>query len=72
MPGLGGPQAPVLVVDLADPADARWPAYGPAMLAHEIRGVYAMPVVVAGGMSARWTCSDASPGAWGPSSWPAR
>jgi hypothetical protein len=41
-------QAPVLVVDLADPADARWPAYGPAMLAHEIRGVYAMPVVVAG------------------------
>jgi hypothetical protein len=41
-------QAPVLVADPADPADARWPAYGPAMLAHEIRGVYAMPVVVAG------------------------
>lgn len=41
-------RAPILVVDLADPAEARWPAYGPAMLAHQIRGVYAIPVVVAG------------------------
>jgi hypothetical protein len=41
-------RTPVLVVDLADPNDARWPLYGPAMLAHEIRGVYAMPVLVAG------------------------
>jgi hypothetical protein len=41
-------RAPVLVVDLANPNDARWPAYGPAMLAHQIRGVYAMPVLVAG------------------------
>ena len=39
---------PILVVDLADPEEARWPAYGPAMLAHRIRGVYAIPVVVAG------------------------
>ncbi|MGO9382454.1 MAG: GAF and ANTAR domain-containing protein [Mycobacterium sp.] len=39
---------PILVVDLADPGEARWPAYGPAMLAHQIRGVYAIPVVVAG------------------------
>jgi GAF domain-containing protein len=39
---------PVLVVDLADPDEARWPAYGPAMLANQIRGVYAIPVVVAG------------------------
>lgn len=39
---------PVLVVDLADPEERRWPAYGPAMLAHQIRGVYAIPVVVAG------------------------
>jgi hypothetical protein len=38
----------VLVVDLADPEEARWPAYGPAMLAHQIRGVCAIPVVVAG------------------------
>lgn len=41
-------RAPVVVVDLADPDVVRWPAYGPAMLAHQIRGVYAMPVVVAG------------------------
>jgi hypothetical protein len=36
------------VLDLADPADTRWPAYGPAMLANDIRFVFAMPVVVAG------------------------
>ena len=41
-------RAPVLVADLADPDDARWPVYGPAMLYHQIRGVFAMPVVVAG------------------------
>lgn len=39
---------PILVVDLADPEEARWPAYGPAMLANQIRGVHAIPVVVAG------------------------
>jgi hypothetical protein len=39
---------PILVVDLADPGEVRWPAYGPAMLAHRIRGVYAIPLVVAG------------------------
>jgi hypothetical protein len=38
-------RAPVVVVDLADPDVVRWPAYGPAMLAHQIRGVYAMLVV---------------------------
>jgi ANTAR domain/GAF domain len=44
-------RAPVLVIDLADPdplGGDRWPAYGPAMLAHGMRGVFAMPVVVAG------------------------
>ena len=41
-------RTPVVVIDLADPGDLRWPAYGPAMLAHEIRCVVAMPVVVAG------------------------
>ena len=41
-------RAPVLVVDLADPDDARWPVYGPAMLDLQVRGVFAMPVVVAG------------------------
>jgi hypothetical protein len=37
-----------LVVDLADPEEARWPVYGPAMRGMRIRGVFAMPVVVAG------------------------
>jgi hypothetical protein len=41
-------QTPIFVVDLADPEESRWPAYGPAMLAHEIRGVYAIPIVIAG------------------------
>ena len=41
-------RAPVLVIDLADPEDGRWPIYGPAMLDLQIRGVFAMPVVVAG------------------------
>ena len=41
-------RAPVFVVDLADTDDARWPAYRPAMLAYDVRGVYAMPVVIAG------------------------
>jgi GAF domain/ANTAR domain len=39
---------PVMVVDLANPDEQRWPAYGPAMLDLQVRGVYAMPVVVAG------------------------
>lgn len=41
-------RGPVIVADLADPAENRWPAYGPAMLAHQIRGIYAMPIVLAG------------------------
>jgi hypothetical protein len=41
-------RAPVLVRDLADRDDARWPVYGPAMLDLQIRGVYAMPIVLAG------------------------
>ena len=41
-------RASVLVVDLADLHDARWPAYRPAMLAQEIRAVSAFPVVAAG------------------------
>ncbi|HEY0225892.1 MAG TPA: GAF and ANTAR domain-containing protein [Mycobacterium sp.] len=39
---------PILAVDLADPKEMRWPVYGPAMLAHQIRGVFAIPIVVAG------------------------
>lgn len=41
-------RAPVLVVDLAKDEHVRWPAYQPALLAHQIRGVFAMPVVVGG------------------------
>lgn len=41
-------RAPVLVSDLADPSDQRWPIYGPAMLELQIRGVFAMPLLVAG------------------------
>lgn len=41
-------RAPVLVSDLSDLADQRWPLYGPAMLSMRIRGVHAVPIVVAG------------------------
>jgi hypothetical protein len=41
-------RAPVLVMDLADPKEVRWPGYQPALMSYEIRGVYAMPVVVGG------------------------
>ena len=41
-------RAPVLVADLANGNDGRWPAYGPAMLDHKIRGIFAIPVVLAG------------------------
>jgi GAF domain-containing protein len=41
-------RSPVLVADLADPDNNRWPIYGPALLSHQIRGVFAMPVLVAG------------------------
>ncbi|KAA0110584.1 GAF and ANTAR domain-containing protein [Mycolicibacterium sp. P1-5] len=36
---------PMHVVDLTK--EPRWPAYGPAMLAHDICAVYAVPIVVA-------------------------
>lgn len=41
-------RGPIMVEDLADPGEHRWPVYGPAMLDLKVRGVYAMPVVVAG------------------------
>lgn len=40
--------SPVFVVDLADPDETRWPVYGPAMVDMRIRGVFAMPVLIAG------------------------
>jgi hypothetical protein len=41
-------RAPVLIADLANGNDGRWPAYGPAMLDYKIHGIFAIPVVVAG------------------------
>ena len=55
-------RSPVLVEDLADPQEIRWPGYRPAMLAYEIRGVYAMPVVVGGQYAAALDLFCASPG----------
>jgi GAF domain-containing protein len=40
--------APVLIADLSNGNESRWPAYGPAMLGHKIRGIFAIPVVLAG------------------------
>ena len=58
-------RAPVVVVDLADPDVVRWPAYGPAMLAHQIRGVYAMRWWWPASMWAPWTCFGLTPGVLG-------
>lgn len=41
-------RTPIVVVDLADPEEVRWPAYGPALLSHQIRCVTAVPIVIAG------------------------
>ncbi len=41
-------RTPVSAVDLADPGETRWPMFGPALLSHHIRAVFAMPVIVAG------------------------
>jgi len=41
-------RAPVFVADLANTGEVRWPAYGRAMLEHQIRGIHAMPVLAAG------------------------
>jgi len=38
----------VFVADLANTGEVRWPAYGRAMLEHQIRGIHAMPVLAAG------------------------
>jgi ANTAR domain/GAF domain len=38
----------ISAVDLTDPGETRWPMFGPALLTHQIRAVFAMPVIVAG------------------------
>ena len=74
-------RGPVLVADLANPNEVRWPAYGPAMLDHKIRGVFAIPVVLAGELrrrpgpfphaSRRTTRLTSWPALSSPPSWPA-
>jgi hypothetical protein len=54
---------PVIVVDLSDPGEWSWTAYATAMLAHGIRGVWAMPLVVAGEYVGALTLFGTSPGA---------
>ena len=39
---------PVMVLDLANPQHLRWPIYSRAVLEYDIRGVFAIPVMVAG------------------------
>ena len=56
-------RAPVLISDLADRDETRWPAYGPAMLDHQIRGVFAIPVVLAGEYVGALDLFRAQPGA---------
>lgn len=41
-------RGPIVVVDLDDPGEWRWPVYAPAMLALDVRSVSAMPIIVAG------------------------
>jgi GAF domain/ANTAR domain len=55
-------RSPVLVEDLANPLEIRWPGYRPAMLAYQIRGVYAMPVVVGGQYAGALDLFCAKPG----------
>jgi len=56
-------RGPVLIADLANANDGRWPAYGPAMLDHEIRGIFAIPVMVAGEYVGALDLFRAQPGA---------
>jgi GAF domain-containing protein/ANTAR domain-containing protein len=53
---------PIIVVDLADPRENRWPAYRTAMLAHHIRGIYALPVLVGGQYAGALDLFRAEPG----------
>lgn len=56
-------RAPVLVSDLSDPSDLRWPLYGPAMLDMRIPGVHAVPIAVAGEYIGALDVFRARPGA---------
>jgi hypothetical protein len=64
-------RAPVVVIDLADPHERRWPFYGPALLAHHIRGVAAVPIVVAGEYVGALDLFRRVPGDWAEDQWAA-
>lgn len=58
-------RAPVMIANLDDAGgEDRWPAYREAMLAHGIRGVYAMPIIVAGQYVGALVLLHAQPQAW--------
>ncbi len=52
----------VAVADLSLDAESRWTAYAPAMLAHHIRCVYSVPLVVAGAYVGALDLFRAQPG----------
>jgi hypothetical protein len=61
----------VVITDLTDPHEVRWPLYGPALLAHHIRGVTAMPIVVAGEYVGALDLFRTDPGHWDDDQWAA-
>lgn len=56
---------PVLVHDLLESQVVRWSAYGPALLSRDVRGVFAIPVEVAGQYLAALNLFRAEPGPLG-------
>ncbi|MCP9271662.1 GAF and ANTAR domain-containing protein [Mycolicibacterium arenosum] len=57
--------SPILVVDLAGTDHTLWPAYSSALLAMDIRGVFALPVLVAGEYLGALDLFRAAPGQLG-------
>lgn len=54
--------APVLVADLAEPGSQRWPAFGPALLALDVRAVFAIPIAARGQFVGSLTLFRKAPG----------
>lgn len=59
-------RSPVSVIDLADPTHHHWPAYSPAMLDHDIHGVHAVPILVAGEYVGALDLFQSAPGRLAP------
>lgn len=58
--------APVLVADLADPQQTRWPLFGPALLDLDIRAVFALPIALSGQYVGALTLFRKTPGTLHP------